>query len=443
MSSIRRQLLAALLASVLIAGAVAAVAVYYTAQNEAGVLLDYQLRQMALSLRDQALHQGRPVSAPQFDNEFDFAIDIRSEDGSGVRYSRSRVDLPFTGHREHATVDTPSGSWRMYTLRDGGFTVRVAQPTYLRDDLAVSAALRTMMPFVLLVPMLALLVWAAVTRGLKPLESVANAVKSRGAESLRPLDETRVPQEIQPVVSSLNDLLARLTRALELQRAFVADAAHALRTPLTALNLQIQLAERAQSAQERAAAFSTLKDGVNRATHLVEQLLTLARHEPQPGDRSATEVDLAALAGEVVAAYAPLAESKDVDLGLDGDEAHVMVHGERESLRTLLANLIDNALRYTPSGGRIDASVSRDNGGAVFEVSDTGPGIRREDRERVFDRFYRAAGNDVPGSGLGLAIVRSIAERHDAKLVLGEGRDGRGLRVRVVFPPPPPILVPV
>jgi two-component system OmpR family sensor kinase len=139
----------------------------------------------------------------------------------------------------------------------------------------------------------------------------------------------------------------------------------------------------------------------------------------------------------VVAAYAPLAESKDVDLGLDGDEAHVMVHGERESLRTLLANLIDNALRYTPSGGRIDASVSRDNGGAVFEVSDTGPGIRREDRERVFDRFYRAAGNDVPGSGLGLAIVRSIAERHDAKLVLGEGRDGRGLRVRVVFPETP------
>jgi two-component system OmpR family sensor kinase len=292
MSSIRRQLLAALLASVLIAGAVAAVAVYYTAQNEAGVLLDYQLRQMALSLRDQALHQGRPVSAPQFDNEFDFAIDIRSEDGSGVRYSRSRVDLPFTGHREHATVDTPSGSWRMYTLRDGGFTVRVAQPTYLRDDLAVSAALRTMMPFVLLVPMLALLVWAAVTRGLKPLESVANAVKSRGADSLRPLDETRVPQEIQPVVSSLNDLLARLTRALELQRAFVADAAHALRTPLTALNLQIQLAERAQSAEERAAAFSTLKDGVNRATHLVEQLLTLARHEPEAGDRPLTATDL-------------------------------------------------------------------------------------------------------------------------------------------------------
>jgi two-component system OmpR family sensor kinase len=433
MTSIRRQLLAALLASVLIAGAVAAVAVYYTAQNEAGLLLDYQLRQMALSLRDQALHQNGPVSAPQFDNEFDFAIDIRSEDGSGVRYSRSRVDLPFTGHRGHATVDTPSGSWRMYTLREPGFTVRVAQPTYLRDDLAVSAALRTMMPFVLLVPMLALLVWAAVTRGLRPLESVAQAVKSRGADSLRPLDEARVPQEIKPVVSSLNDLLARLTRALELQRAFVADAAHALRTPLTALNLQIQLAERAQSAEERAAAFATLKDGVGRATHLVEQLLTLARHEPAAEDRSESEVDLGALAGEVVAAHAPLAESKDVDLGLVGHEARVMVRGEREALRTLLANLVDNALRYTPAGGRIDVSVSREKGDAVFEVTDTGPGIAPEDRERVFDRFYRAAGNDVPGSGLGLAIVRSIAERHGAHVALGEGPDRRGLRVRVVF----------
>jgi two-component system OmpR family sensor kinase len=433
MTSIRRQLLAALLASVLVAGAVAAVAVYYTAQNEAGILLDYQLRQMALSLRDQALHEGGAVHAPQFDNEFDFAIDIRSEDGSGVRYSRSRVDLPFTGHRGHATVDTPSGSWRMYTLSEQGFTVRVAQPTYLRDDLAVSAALRTMMPFLLLVPMLALLVWAAVTRGLRPLESVAHAVKSRSADSLRPLDEAQVPQEIKPVVSSLNDLLARLTRALELQRAFVADAAHALRTPLTALNLQIQLAERAHSADERDAAFATLKDGVTRATHLVEQLLTLARHEPEAAGRSTTQIDLGELASEVVAAYAPLAEAKDVDLGLTRRDENLVVPGERDALVTLLSNLVDNALRYTPGGGRVDVAAIRTDESAVLEVSDNGPGIAPEERERVFDRFYRAGGTDVAGSGLGLAIVRNIAARHGAQVKLAEGPEGMGLTARVGF----------
>ncbi|MDB5866077.1 MAG: integral rane sensor signal transduction histidine kinase [Betaproteobacteria bacterium] len=433
MTSIRRQLLAALLASVLVAGAVAAVAVYYTAQNEAGTLLDYQLRQMALSLRDQALHAGGAVHAPEFDNEFDFAIDIRSEDGSGVRYSRSRVDLPFTGHRGHATVDTPSGSWRMYTLSEQGFTVRVAQPTYLRDDLAVSAALRTMVPFLLVVPMLALLVWAAVTRGLRPLESVANAVKSRSADSLRPLDEAQVPQEIKPVVSSLNDLLARLTRALELQRAFVADAAHALRTPLTALNLQIQLAERAQSAREREAAFATLKDGVTRATHLVEQLLTLARHEPEAAARPTAHIDLGELAAEVVAAYAPLAEAKDVDIGLTRRDENLLVSGERDALRTLLSNLVENALRYTPPGGRVDVAAMRDGERAVLEVTDTGPGIAPEERERVFDRFYRVGGTDVAGSGLGLAIVRNIAARHGAQVKLAEGPQGMGLTARVGF----------
>jgi two-component system OmpR family sensor kinase len=251
-------LLAGLLAWVLVGGAIAAAAVYYSAQREAGDLLDYQLRQMALSLRDQTLLGSGTIRPPPSDKEFDFAIDIRGDDGSRLHYSRSRVELPATSERGYATVETAAGAWRMYTLRQQGFTVRVAQPMYLRDDLAVRAALRTMTPFFLLVPLLALMVWVSVTRGLKPLETVADAVKARSAVSLRPLDEERVPQEIKPVVSSLNDLLARLTRALELQRAFVADAAHALRTPLTALHLQIQLAERAGEPAERAAAFATL-----------------------------------------------------------------------------------------------------------------------------------------------------------------------------------------
>ncbi len=439
MKSIRRHMLAGLLASVLVAGAIAAAAVYYRAQQEAGDLLDYQLRQMALSLRDQTLLAPGILQAPQSDNEFDFAIDIRGDDGSRLRYYRSRVDLPATSPEGHATVVTPEGSWRMYTLKQSGFTVRVAQPMHLRDDIAVNAALRTMTPFLLLLPLLSLMVWVFVTRGLRPLKTVADAVKARSAASLQPLDVQHVPEEITPVVSSLNDLLARLMRALELQRAFVADAAHALRTPLTALYLQIQLAERAREQDERAAAFATLKDGVNRATHLVEQLLTLARHEPEAADRPITQrpitqVDLGELASEVVAGHAALAEAAGVDLDLIRRDQKLVVSGEHDALSTLLSNLVENALRYTPRAGRVDVCAMRDGDRAVIDITDTGPGIAIENRERVFDRFYRVGASEVPGSGLGLAIVRNIAERHGAQVTMGAGPGGVGLAVRVAFP---------
>jgi two-component system OmpR family sensor kinase len=339
----------------------------------------------------------------------------------------------MTSPRGYATVDIQAGRWRVYTLVQPGFAVRVAQPMRLRNEIAVRAALRTLAPFLLLVPLLGVLVWVFVTRGLKPLEALAAAVKSRSPTSLRPLD-SRVPQEIEPVVASLNDLLARLTRALEHQRAFVADAAHALRTPLTALNLQIQLAERAATPEERAAAFATVKDGVSRAIHLVEQLLTLARQEPGAADRPAASIDLGELASAVVAAYAPIAEAKDIDLGLARRDEGVEVTGEHDAVSTLLSNLVDNALRYTPNGGRVDVAAVRENDTSVLEVTDTGPGIAAEERERVFDRFYRVTGTNVAGSGLGLAIVGSIAEKHGAQVKLGEGPHGTGLRVTVVFP---------
>jgi two-component system OmpR family sensor kinase len=273
-----------------------------------------------------------------------------------------------------------------------------------------------------------------VTRGLRPLETVASAVKARTPSSLEPLPEERLPEEIRPVVTALNDLLPRLARALEMQRAFIADAAHELRTPLTAVRLQLQLAERAQDERERAAALASLRDGLDRTTHLVEQLLTLAREEPGGAAvRERGDVDLAALAAEVVSSLSPFAESKSIDLGLARSEAGLVLRGEGEALRALLSNLVDNALRYTPRGGRVDVSAFRVPEGLVIEVHDTGPGIPPEERTRVFDRFYRRAGADLPGSGLGLAIVKSVAERHGATVTLDDGPDGHGLIARVVF----------
>jgi two-component system OmpR family sensor kinase len=234
------------------------------------------------------------------------------------------------------------------------------------------------------------------------------------------------------MVRALNDLLARLGQALEAQREFVADAAHELRTPLTALKLQLQLAERAEPGAAQAAAFERLHRRLDRASHLVEQLLALARQEPALEEAAREEVDLAQLAREVVAEYDALAETRSIDLGVEVD-SQARVLGRRDGLRAMLGNLVDNALRYTPAGGRVDVIVGAVDGRPSLRVADTGPGIPPEQREHVFDRFHRGGDADTPGTGLGLAIVKRVAERHGATVRLLDGPGGRGLEVRVAF----------
>ncbi len=234
-------------------------------------------------------------------------------------------------------------------------------------------------------------------------------------------------------MASLNDLLQRLGQSLESQRAFVADAAHELRTPLTALSLQAQLAQRAGTTEERGTALGQLRLGIERATHLVEQLLILARTEGQSAARALPgRVALDELAREAAAELANLSGAKGVDLGLERVEA-VAVTGERASLRTMLVNLLDNAVKYTPRGGRVDVSVRAEGGDALIEVRDTGPGIAPDERERVFDRFYRVAGSAQTGSGLGLAIARRVAAAHDGAIELGDAAP-HGLCVIVRLP---------
>jgi two-component system OmpR family sensor kinase len=434
MTSIRRQLLIGLLTVVVIAGLIAAWGVYRRAHRELDELFDYHLKQMALSLRDQTFEQlaGEPVEPK---DEFDFVIQVWRTDGVRLYFSHPHATLPNRAQLGYTTVATNEGEWRVFSIQQRGLTVQVAQPMTIRNHLAAAAALSTLAPLLLLLPALGVLVWITVGRGLRPLAAVASAVKARTPAALHPLPESSMPEEIRPLVAALNDLLARLDRALTAQREFVADAAHELRTPLTALRLQVQLAERAHDPEERATAFATLQQGLNRATHLVEQLLTLARQEPEAVRRPPAEIDLPELARLVTAEYAPLAEAKGLDLGVARANA-VTVGGDREGLRALLANLLDNAVRYTPAGGRIDVSVYDEADQAVLEIVDTGPGIPRDEREHVFDRFYRRAGNQVPGSGLGLAIVKNVADRHRARIVLDNGPNDAGLAVRVLFPRP-------
>jgi two-component system OmpR family sensor kinase len=317
--------------------------------------------------------------------------------------------------------------------------IQVAQPMSVRQQRAAELALQTLKPFALLLPVLALLIWLAVGHALEPLQRLTALVKARRVNALDSLPDTRLPDEVQPLVSALNDLLGRLRAALERERAFMADAAHELRTPLTALHLQMGMLARASGDAERAAAMETLSAGVQRAIRLVEQMLALARQEPR-AEAQRVAVRLDDLARQVVAELVPLADAGRIDLGVSAAQP-ASVHGDPDALRTLLRNLVDNAVRYTPAGGRVDVSVEEaagDTRGARLTVSDDGPGIPPAERERVFDRFYRRAGTAPPGSGLGLSIVRTIAEGHGATIALADGPSGKGLSVTVSFPPAHP-----
>jgi two-component system OmpR family sensor kinase len=438
--SIRRELIGWLAIGLLGAIVVAAVATYLRAREEANALFDYQLAQMASSITGMPLTAGAPLGAtPGADA---LVVEIWNREGVQVYLSQPQRRLPQYGQLGFNTVTTDSGEWRVFTTLAGDQVVQVAQPMNARRELAASMALSTILPLLAVVPFLAIVVWFGIARGLAPLERLAAAVGRRTPQVLAPLSEKGLPREVQPLVQALNGLLARLDGALDAQRAFIADAAHELRTPLTAVHLQAQLAERAATEAERATALAELRSGLDRASHLVGQLLTLAREEPGVADRPLAPVDLAELAGSVIADHVAQAAANGVDLGLaDGGArgpARATIDGDAAGLRTLLSNLLDNALRYTPRGGRVDVGIDARRDAVVLSVADSGPGIPAAEHARVFDRFYRAPGAaELPGSGLGLAIVKRIAERHRASVSLGPGLGGAagpGLGVTVRFP---------
>ena len=433
MKSIRRQLLVSLLSTLVLIGVVAALGIYFTVENEFNEVFDYELRQVALSFRDDSLNS--PIAAPVqiVDQEDDLVIQIWDRSGSLVYVSDTLPVLPPRSRPGFSSVSTPGKEWRAFNIELREHTIQVAQPKSVRHALAASAAVRTLLPILFLVAALGLVIWIIIGKGLRPLKRVADAVAQRSASALQPLPDAELPAEVRPLVTALNHLLAQLGQALEMRRTFIADAAHELRTPLTAVQLQIQLARRATSEEDRAAAFAQLDEGVKRSIHLVRQLLSLARHEPELAERSSVPVDLTQLARQAVADHASIAESKDIDLGVD-DEASVWVSGDFEALRVMLGNLIDNAIRYTQRSGKIDVCIDTRENQPVLTVTDNGPGIPAEFRERVFDRFFRREGSGEIGSGLGLAIVKNVVVRHHATVALESASDNHGLRVVVRFP---------
>lgn len=432
----RRRLLVWLLATVLLGGLLAAMVVFYQSRKQANELFDYQLRQLALALRDQAGSPAQFADALREESRSDFVIEVWSSDGRLIYNSHPNLDVPGPVGQGFADAETSLGSWRVFAIHHRGLTIQVAQHRLAREALALSVAWQTLLPFLLVLPLMGWLIWRLVGREVKVLETTAQAVAKRNPGSLQPIDATAVPEEVKPLVDALNGLMGRLGTALTQQRQFIADAAHELRTPLTALTLQLQLAERARDGAERDRAHAALREGIDRAVHVVEQLLTLARADPEATAAAVGEVELAGLARDVVEELAPAAAARGATLTLEANEP-VVISGSRATLQALLENLVDNAIKYGVgdiSPAPIFLRVSRYGTDAILEVEDRGPSIPETERERVFDRFYRGELASAGGSGLGLAIVRRVAERHGGRVELLDGAGEKGLLVRVTLP---------
>lgn len=430
MNSIRARLLLWLLATLAAAALLMGGLTYRNVLAETETLFDYQLRQMALSLRDQG--EIAPGQAGALtDEQLDFVIQIWTVDGRGVYASRAHSSLPERAALGFADITVQGQTWRTFGVATRERVIQVAQPRQIRRHLAANAALHSVLPLLIVAPALALLVWWLAAGTLAPLQRVAAGLRARDEQSLQPLATDGLPVEVAPLVAALNGLLQRLGASLDAQRAFVSDAAHELRSPLTALTLQLQLLRRAPDDAARAAAIAALGAGIDRAGRLVEQLLALARAEPGAPLAMEDGLDLHELVRAAVADTVALAQARGTSIELL-TEAPVHVRGNAAALTMLVRNLADNAVRHSPPGGRVELRVFMDAGVPVLQVDDNGPGIPAEDRARVFARFYRRASDDAAGSGLGLAIVHSVAQRHGAAVSLAHSALG-GLVVTVRF----------
>ncbi len=441
-SSLRLRLLIILVGLFSLVWIVITTASYYSSRHEIEELFDAQLAQYARTLQGLALRQlkedgrdGVELSDSFFGHAYEQKVAFQIWNGkvlvmhSGVAPTTRMSDV--SGFTDQLFKDEV---WRVFVLpsMDGIASVQVAEQYDVRNELVNAISLQVLYPLFIALPLLAGMIWFAVGRGLRPLQRVTAEVAARSPKVLQPLPLDFAPAEIEPLIVAINQLLAQLRRALESERRFTADAAHELRTPLAALKVQAQVAQAASNDEEKAKAIANILKGVDRATRLVEQLLTMARLDPESNKKEFESVDLVSVAVRVISEYAQMALNKDIDLGLE-DDCGGNLYGYPEALGVLLRNLVDNALKHTLAGGCVDVAVRQTEQGVMLSVTDSGPGIVPELQERVFDRFYRILDNQTDGCGLGLSIVQRIAELHQAHITIDQA-ELPGFRVTVTFP---------
>lgn len=439
MSSIRRKLLITLIGALLAAGFTTAAATFFSAQTEFNKFLDTHLKETAESLASSVKHSF-PLDNPNHltivgdAQSYHIVVQVYDSASNTVWQREDQQYLPLPDGPGFASEKLNGTTWRTYSAAAGPLIITVGQDTAVRTELAATSAFRVLQPLCLLLPFIAIAVWIVVGSGLAPLEKTARSVARRSPTSLKPISTKGLPTELEGLVLAINHLLERLRESLSAQQRFASDAAHELRTPLTALKLQVQLAQRAKTEEARQKSLVRHNEGINRATRLVQQLLTLARLDPDSTKHPANTIKLDSLAHSVCEDMTPIASQKNISVSASTNPA--TTEGLEDAIRLMMTNLTDNAIRYTEENGRIElrTRTTPDNEFSIIEIADNGPGIAPEERQRVFDRFYRALGTKTSGTGLGLAIVKRIIDIHHGTIEIDDGLDGRGTTFRIRLP---------
>ena len=446
MRSIERYLLVWVLGALTLGSVLLTLVIYAVTLDEMNEVFDVDLKNVAQALA--SYHGSEPTpsrrllqdAAPAIatPEEYEIVTLTWSQDGERSYTSNPSAAVPLVRSTGLTRHEAGADEWIVYTVAMPGGWAQAAQRVTSRRIMARESAAQVIPPMLALVLIVAGLLSFGLRRGLKPLDAAARSVAARSVNSLTPIAADDAPRELEPMVSSINGLIGRLATAFSAQRRFLADAAHELRTPVTALRLQLQLLENARDDVQRQESLAELRAGIARSQHLIEQFLHISSAEAEGAEvRPMEQLDLGELARSTVARLSVNAEHRGIDLGA-GRICGIAIEGHEDQIGLLLTNLIENALRYTDRGGVVDVHVDSDGDEAVLRVVDNGPGIPEPERERVFGRFYRGAeapspADDASGSGLGLAIVHAIAERHHAVVSLHTAAGGRGLEARVVF----------
>jgi signal transduction histidine kinase len=435
MCSLRRALLLWLVPLFLLVGFASATFSYFSHGRMVNEFMDTQMEQLGQSL---AGHEGElmppPLSQERVEKWGMYIVQVWDKQGNLLRTTWPRLAAPLQPQQGFGDIVADGKTWRVYTSEPSptGQRVQVLQCGSFRQHLAAEQAIASAVPVLILLPLAIFVLWSVARAVSVAVQGIGKQAESLDFNTLKDLPLDRVPYEIKPIVVSFNSLLTRLRETYDAKRRFVQDAAHELRTPLTALSLQLENLRSELPGQSCKDSFAQLEGGVQRATRLVDQMLKMTRQEAI-GPETHTNVDLHAQVRESIGTLIALADQRNIDLGVAGDSSGppATLRCPPNDLRSVLDNLIENALRYTPEGGVVDVRVVHEKGRHAIEVVDTGPGIPPELMERVFDRFFRVPGTNARGSGLGLAIAQAAAQRCGMRVVLRNRTDRSGLIARI------------
>lgn len=450
--SIRRRLLGILLPTITGAWLITGTLSYFDTKKEISDVLDAQLAQSGRILLAMSLHElveqrllsespdNNAEIVPEdlwqlnkaYESELAFQVWLH-DDLLTLRSSNAPENHMTAKFKGFDDVIIAGKKWRVFRTQsdDQIINIEVAASQQLQNNIPNQLLFSIIIPLLISIPLLIIFIWYGIDKSLQPFKTIARNLTHRKTNDLSPIDEYSVPSEVHPLTAAINGMFAQMKTAFDTERRFTSDAAHELRTPLAALKTHAEIALQADNPQEQRKALSQVVQGVNRATRLVEQLLTLARLDPDTGFANIRRFDLFIAAEDVLSTQAVLAIDKNIEISLAGTRGK-FVAGNLDAICVLMRNLIDNAIRYTPKGGEVEVRISRKDDTIIWTVADSGPGIPEEERSKVFNRFYRSLGTKESGSGLGLSIVTRIADLHHLTIQLETSRMG-GLQIDVLF----------